>query len=153
MDMSDVTRLLHQIQDGDTAATEELLPLVYDELRKLAAAKMTGERLDHTLPPTALVHEAYLGLVVSGDDGSDQWEGRGLFLLLPPRRCGESWWHARNRGRLKRGGDVQRRSLDSIDFSWNPKYGDILDLNEAFNRELAPFPFEKAGLSVDKSVQ
>ena len=78
--MSDATQLIRQIQDGDQAASEELLPLVYDELRKLAAAKMAGERLDHTLPPTALVHETYRRLIDSGDDSANdngQGDGRG----------------------------------------------------------------------------
>lgn len=72
--MSDVTRLIHQIQDGDQAASAELLPLVYDELRKLAAAKMANERIDHTLAPTALVHEAYVRLV--DVKKPQQWNGR-----------------------------------------------------------------------------
>ena len=64
--MSDVTRILSMIESGDQQASEELLPLVYDELRKLAAARMASERPDHTLQATALVHEAYVRLVDSG---------------------------------------------------------------------------------------
>ena len=78
--MSDVTELIHQIHDGDQAASEELLPLVYDELRKLAAAKMAGERMDHTLAPTALVHETYLRLI--GSSGNDSSVGSGQWVLL-----------------------------------------------------------------------
>ncbi|PAY17517.1 RNA polymerase subunit sigma [Rhodopirellula sp. SM50] len=136
--MNDVTQLIHQVQDGDRAASEELLPLVYDELRKLAAAKMASERLDHTLPPTALVHEAYLRLIGSGDDspnGNGQWDGRGHFFAAAAEAMRRILVdHARNRARLKRGGDAQRQSLDSVDVFWNPKYGDILDLNEALDQ-------------------
>ena len=76
--MSDVTRILAQIDSGDPSAAEQLLPLVYDELRKLAAAKLAHERPGQTLQATALVHEAYLRLV-SGD-GSSNWNGRGHFF-------------------------------------------------------------------------
>lgn len=135
--MNDVTQLIHQVQDGEPNAAEELLPLVYDELRKLAAARMAGERLDHTLPPTALVHEAYLRLIVSSgsSSGNGQWEGRGHFFAAAAEAMRRILVdHARNRRRLKRGGNATRRSLDSVDVFWNPRYGDILDLNEAMDR-------------------
>lgn len=137
--MNDVTQLIHQIQDGDKTASAELLPLVYDELRKLAAARMADERLDHTLPPTALVHEAYLRLIgTNGDDGSsgsDQWEGRGHFFAAAAEAMRRILVdHARNRRRLKRGGDAERKMLDSVDLFWNPNYGDILDIHEALDR-------------------
>jgi hypothetical protein len=77
-DMSDVTRLLEAAAAGRPQAAAELLPLVYDELRKLAAARMAAERADHTLNPTALVHEAYLRLV--GGDTPQDWSGRGHFF-------------------------------------------------------------------------
>ena len=76
--MSDVTRILQAIEDGDTHAAEELLPLVYEELRKLAAARMAQESPDHTLQATALVHEAYIRLVGSAD--GRQWDGRAHFF-------------------------------------------------------------------------
>src|SRR2546421_7161597 len=76
--MADVSRLLDAAAAGDRRAAAELLPLVYDELRKLAAARMAAEASDHTLQPTALVHEAYLRLV--GADGSHGWAGRGHFF-------------------------------------------------------------------------
>lgn len=136
--MSDVTQLIHQIQDGDQAASEELLPLVYDELRKLAAAKMAGERLDHTLPPTALVHEAYLRLIGPGNSGSNgngQWEGRGHFFAAAAEAMRRILVdHARNSRRLKRGGDARRFSLEGVEIAWDPRYGDILDLNDALDR-------------------
>jgi len=148
--MSDVTQLIHQLQDGDRAASEELLPLVYDELRRLAAAKMSRERLDHTLPPTALVHEAYLRLVGSGGTPSymsnhfgsaGQWEGRGHFFAAAAEAMRRILVdHARNSRRLKRGGDVRRISLEDIELAWDPKYGDILDLSDALERLAAVAP-------------
>ena len=77
--MSDVTRILSKIESGDQNASEELLPLVYDELRQLAAARMANERADHTLQATALVHEAYVRLV-KGDHQTDGWHSRGHFF-------------------------------------------------------------------------
>src|SRR5262245_11209573 len=76
--MSDVTRLLDAAAAGDPAAAADLLPLVYDELRKLAASRIAGERPGQTLTPTALVHEAYLRLV--GADPGQSWNGRGHFF-------------------------------------------------------------------------
>src|SRR6187455_1850909 len=76
--MSDVTRILSQIEQGDPQAAEQLLPLVYDELRKLAAAKLAQEKPGQTLQATALVHEAYVRLV--GGDGGDKWDNRGHFF-------------------------------------------------------------------------
>jgi RNA polymerase sigma factor (TIGR02999 family) len=76
--MSDVTRILSQIEQGDPQAAEKLLPLVYDELRKLAAAKLAQEKPGQTLQATALVHEAYVRLV--GDSNSLQWDNRGHFF-------------------------------------------------------------------------
>ncbi len=85
--MSEVTRILSAAEQGDPDAAEQLLPLVYDELRKLAAARMAAEAPDHTLQPTALVHEAYLRLV--GTDAWPPWNSRGTLLrrrglLRPP---------------------------------------------------------------------
>jgi RNA polymerase sigma factor (TIGR02999 family) len=105
--MSDVTRLLSALEHGDRRAAAELLPLVYDELRRLAAAQMATERPDHTLDATGLVHEAYLRLV-----GEQQFDGRGHFFGAAAeamrRILVES---ARARGRLKRGGGRVRLEL------------------------------------------
>jgi RNA polymerase sigma factor (TIGR02999 family) len=109
--MSQVTDLLEAAAGGDRRAAEDLLPLVYDELRRLAAARMAAESPDHTLQPTALVHEAYLRLV--GGDPAPQWTGRGHFFAAAAeamrRVLVES---ARRRGRLKRGGRPHRSALD-----------------------------------------
>src|SRR5438270_9570987 len=109
--MSDVTRLLDAAAAGDRRAAADLLPLVYDELRKLAAARMESEAPGHTLDATALVHEAYLRLV-----GDQHFDGRGHFFAAAAeamRRILVN--HARNRKRLKRGGGrVRLELLDQI---------------------------------------
>ena len=102
--MSDVTQILRRIEQGDAAAADQLLPLVYDELRKLAVLKMAQESPGQTLQATALVHEAYLRLV--DVDAPQQWDGRGHFFAAAAesmrRILVES---ARRRKRTKRGGD------------------------------------------------
>jgi RNA polymerase sigma factor (TIGR02999 family) len=107
--MSDVTSLIDAVQKGDRQAAADLLPLVYDELRKLAAAKMAAEAPGHTLNATALVHEAYLRLV-----GDQQFDGRGHFFAAAAeamrRILVES---ARRRRRVKHGGSLRRVELDS----------------------------------------
>jgi RNA polymerase sigma factor (TIGR02999 family) len=109
--VSDLTRLIESVQKGNRQAAAELLPLVYDELRKLAAAKMAAEAPGHTLDATALVHEAYLRLV-----GDQDFEGRGHFFTAAAeamRRILVN--HARDRKRLKRaGGRVRLELLDQI---------------------------------------
>src|SRR6267378_1770622 len=105
--MSDLTRLIEAAQKGDRQAAADLLPLVYDELRALAAAKMAAEAPGHTLNATALVHEAYLRLV-----GDQQFDGRGHFFAAAAeamRRILVN--HARDRNRLKRGGGRVRLEL------------------------------------------
>src|SRR5262245_44960810 len=109
--MSDVTRLLDAAAAGDRKAAAELLPLVYDELRKLAAARMASESPSHTLNATGLVHEAYLRLV-----GDQRFDGRGHFFAASAeamRRVLVN--HARDRNRLKRGGGrVRIELLDQV---------------------------------------
>lgn len=109
--MSDVTRILSQIESGDPAATEKLLPLVYDELRKLAASRLANEPSGKTLQPTALVHEAFVRLV--DVEIQPTWETRGHFFAAAAeamrRILVES---ARRKKRLKRGGDREREVLD-----------------------------------------
>src|SRR6476646_7206854 len=105
--MSDVTRILSQIESGDPAAAEQLLPLVYEELRKLAEQRLAQEKPGQTLQATALVHEAYLRLV--DVDQAQHWNSRGHFFAAAAeamRRILIEW--ARRRGRLKRGGARQR---------------------------------------------
>ena len=109
--MSDVTRLIDAAQAGDSEAAADLLPLVYDELRKLAATRMAAEALDHTLDATALVHEVYLRMV--GPIGEQKFANRRHFLaaaaISMKRILVEN---ARRKGRLKRGGSRQREAVD-----------------------------------------
>jgi RNA polymerase sigma factor (TIGR02999 family) len=111
--MSDVTRILAQIDSGDPAAAKQLLPLVYDELRKLAAAKLAGEKPGQTLQATALVHEAYVKLV--GDQPDRQWPGRTYFFGAAAESMRRILVEqARKKTAAKRGGpDVRREPLDS----------------------------------------
>jgi RNA polymerase sigma factor (TIGR02999 family) len=129
--MSDVTRLLQAIERGESQATEELLPLVYDELRRLAHAHMGHERADHTLQPTALVHEAYLRLV--GDTGA-RWDSRGHFFAAAAeamrRILVES---ARRKGRKKYGGEVHRVELSDSDLATTIPDERLLAIDDALN--------------------
>jgi RNA polymerase sigma factor (TIGR02999 family) len=131
--MTDVTLILSKIEAGDRNASEELLPIVYDALRKLAGARMANERPDHTLQPTALVHEAYVRLV---DVHQDQhWDTRRYFFAAAAeamRRILVN--HARDRNRLKRGGDQKRVELDADIFSLDAERYDIVALSEALDR-------------------
>jgi RNA polymerase sigma factor (TIGR02999 family) len=131
--MSDVTHILNAIENGDTKATDELLPLVYHELRRLAAHKMTSEASDHTLQPTALVHEAYLRLVRPGL--SQQWDGRGHFFAAAAeamrRILVES---ARRKKRLKHGGELQRVDVDEVELALPLPADELLVLDEALDR-------------------
>src|SRR5947207_1425457 len=111
--MSEVTRLLSAIGQGDTLASEQLLPLVYEELRKLAAQKLALEKPGQTLEPTALVHEAYLRLV--GTDQTQHWNSQGHFFAA----CAEAMRRilieaARRKRRVKHGGSQQRLDLDNL---------------------------------------
>jgi RNA polymerase sigma factor (TIGR02999 family) len=128
--MSDVTRLLQSAAVGDAQAAADLLPLVYDELRKLAAARLARENPGQTLQPTALVHEAYLRLV--GDQGFD---GKGHFFAAAAeamrRILVES---ARRKGRVKRGGDRGRVDLEEHAVAGDSPADEILALDEALTR-------------------
>jgi RNA polymerase sigma factor (TIGR02999 family) len=130
-----VTQLLSAIAAGDVKASDELLPLVYEELRRLARSQMARESDAQTLQPTALVHEAYLRLVGSGDGQDPKWEGRGHFFAsaaLAMRRILVE--RARGRARLKRGGDRAREPLH--DGLAAPESGeiDLIVLDEALKR-------------------
>ena len=112
--MTEVTRILSQIEEGDAQAAERLLPLVYDELRKLAAAKLAQEKPGQTLEATALVHEAFLRLVDGEQDKGEQdkWDCRGHFFSAAAEAMRRILVDsARRKGRLKRGGDLIRQEL------------------------------------------
>jgi RNA polymerase sigma factor (TIGR02999 family) len=109
--MSDVTRILSAIEQGDHRAAEQLLPLVYDELRKLAAAKLARERPGQTLQATALVHEAYLRLVDA--EQAQHWNSRGHFFAAAAEAMRRILVEqARRRSALKRGGQAEREALE-----------------------------------------
>lgn len=127
-----VTRLLLDWSDGNARARDEMLPLVYDELRRLAASYLVRERHHHTLQPTALVHEAYLRLV---DQRQVNWKNRAQFVGLAAvmmRRILVN--HARDRAAGKRGGDLQKVPLSDADESAKPPDVDVLVLHEALER-------------------
>lgn len=129
-DAAAVTTLLNKMSAGDDSAASKLLPLVYDELRRLAGAYFAAERSDHTLQPTALVHEAFLRLVNQPDS---KWESKSHFYrvaALAMRRVLVN--HARDRNRTKRGGEYHRIALEQIEPGEaplnGPSEGEPLDL-------------------------
>lgn len=127
-----VTELLGLIGDGDDTASAKLLPLVYDELRKLAKNRMADLRPGQTLQPTALVHEAYIRLIGSAAAG---WDTRGHFFAAAAQAMRNILVdQARSRGRLKRGGDRRRVPLDDATPVIEPPSVDVLSLNEVLDR-------------------
>ena len=131
--MSEVTRILSAIEQGDPSAAAQLLPLVYDELRKLAAQKIGQEAPGQTLQATALVHEAYLRLVEA--ENVQQWNSRGHFFAAAAeamrRILIES---ARSKAREKRGGDWRRVDFESLDVATSASPHQLLALDEALDR-------------------
>jgi RNA polymerase sigma factor (TIGR02999 family) len=137
--MSDVTRILNAIECGDTQATAELLPLVYDELRKLAAKRLTQEKPGQTLQATALVHEAYLRLV--NVEHVQRWQSRGHFFAAAAEAMRRILLNrARDKKRIKRGGDRQRVDLDKIDVSLDTDGEQLIELDEALEKLSAEDP-------------
>lgn len=133
--MSDVTQILQQIEDGDPTASDQLLPLVYEELRKLAAAKLANEKPGQTLQATALVHEAYVRLI--GDGESDQdWDSRGHFFAAAAESMRRILIErARQRSSLKYGGDRERVDFEFVEPAVLPlACDDILGLDEALKK-------------------
>lgn len=134
----DVTQLLVASRDGDAAALDELLPLVYDELHALARRRMAGERGSHTLQPTALVNEAWLRLVDQREQG---WESRGHFLAIAAtvmRRVLVN--HARDKSAVKRGSGRRAVTLDEQALDLAERSDDMLALDEALTRLAVAFP-------------
>jgi RNA polymerase sigma factor (TIGR02999 family) len=131
--MNDVTRILSAVEHGDARAAEHLLPLVYDELRRLAAQRLAQEKPGQTLQATALVHEAYLRLVDAGD--ARQWNSRGHFFAAAAeamRRIVVD--RARDKRRLKRGGAAQRVEIDLGEISDEAPDIDLLALDDALEQ-------------------
>ena len=143
--MTDVTRILSAIEQGDPQAAEQLLPLVYDELRKLAARRLSREKPGQTLQATALVHEAYLRLV--NQDQAQRWDGRGHFFAAAAEAMRRILIdRARDRKRLKRGGGCMRQELDlEMILRDEASPDDLIDLDAALVR-LAAIDAQAAAL-------
>jgi RNA polymerase sigma factor (TIGR02999 family) len=141
--MRDATRILDAIQQGDEKAAEELLPLVYDELRRLAAHKMAHEAAGQTLQPTALVHEAWLRLVGSHDQ---QWKGRGHFFAAAAEAMRRILIdNARRKNRFRHGQGLARVDLDRVDVAIHSDDDTLVRVDDAL-RKLANEDPVKAGL-------
>ena len=157
--MNDVTHILSAIEHGDPEAAEQLLPLVYAELRKLAAVRLADEKPGQTLQPTALVHEAYLRLVGGGQP--DGWSGRGHFFAAAAEAMRRILVeNARRRSRVKHGADRARLDLDSALIAPEDDQ-DLLALDAALDRLAGEDPLAAelvklrffAGLTIPQAAQ
>jgi RNA polymerase sigma factor (TIGR02999 family) len=157
--MCDVTQLIDAAASGDPKAAADLLPLIYDELRKLAAVRMAAESPGNTLTSTALVHEAYLRLI--GGKRPQDWNGRGHFFAAAAEAMRRILVNrARDKGRLKRSGGRKRVELESLSSVTDAPPDDLLDLSDALDRLAAAYPqcaeLVKlrffAGLTLDESA-
>jgi RNA polymerase sigma factor (TIGR02999 family) len=163
--MSEVTRILSAIDQGDPHAASQLLPLVYDELRKLAAQKLAREKPGQTLQPTALVHEAYLRLVANPPGQRQQeppWDSRGHFFAAAAEAMRRILVEgARRKKRVKHGGDRQRVDLGDQEVPVRPPPDEILALDQALTRLAEEDPAAAqvvqlhffAGLSIEQVAQ
>ena len=131
--MNDVTRILSQLQQGDRQRAEELLPLVYDELRKLAAQRLGQEKPGQTLQPTALVHEAYLRLVDS--EQAQRWDSRGHFFAAAAEAMRRLLIdNARRKNSDKHGGGWQRIDVVDVELAVDSASDDLLAVDEAMSK-------------------
>ena len=156
--MSDVTHILSQIESGDPSAAEQLLPLVYDELRKLAAAKLANEKSGQTLQATALVHEAYLRLVDT--EQAKLWDSRGHFFAAAAEAMRRILIDAaRAKGRQRRQANRRRFDIDAIDVAVHATPDQLLAINDALEKlqSVDPAVFELvnlryfAGLNIEQA--
>jgi len=132
MAMSEVTRILNSIEQGDAKAANELLPLVYQELRRLATQRMAREAPGHTLQPTALVHEAWLRLA---GEQAQQWDSRGHFFAAAAEAMRRILIdHARSKNAMKRGVDFERVNFENVDIAILAEGAEFLRLNEALEK-------------------
>ena len=130
--MSDVTRILDRVQQGDQQAAGELLPLVYEELRRLAAQKMAHEASGHTLQPTALVHEAWLRLARSG---AEHWNSRGHFFGAAAEAMRRILTErARKKARVRHGGTLERVDLEHVTVAAQDSDEIVLVIHEALDK-------------------
>jgi RNA polymerase sigma factor (TIGR02999 family) len=157
--MSEVTRTLTAIEQGDTAASEDLLPLVYQELRRIAAHKMASEPVGHTLQPTALVHEAWLKLV---DSPARSWQNRAHFFGAAAEAMRRILIdRARRKSRQRRGSGADHVNADEIDIASPAPDDKLLALNDALDRFAALEPQQAelvklryfVGLKIDEASQ
>ena len=158
--MSDVTRIMSAIEQGDPHASAQLLPLVYDQLRRLAAQKLAQEKPGQTLQATALVHEAYLRLV--DVDKAQQWNSRRHFFAAAAEAMRRILVeNARHKGREKHGGGRRRLPLDEAEPAARDDAAELLAIHEALDRLAAEDPEAAqlvqlryfAGLSVDQAAE
>lgn len=157
--MSDITRILTAIEEGDARAVDELLPLVYEELRRLAAQKMLKERPGQTLQATALVHEAYIRLV--GSDNPD-WRGKTHFFTVAAEAMRRILIeNARRKQRLKHGGSRQKIDLENADIVTEGPSDNIVALDEALTNLAIEDPIKAdlvklryfAGLTIEQTAK
>jgi RNA polymerase sigma factor (TIGR02999 family) len=160
--MSDFTHILSAIEQGDPHAAEQLLPLVYDELRRLAAAKLAKEQPGQTLEATALVHEAYVRLVGKHPEGAREWEGRAHFFAAAAEAMRRILVEkARRRGRQKHGGGLPRVDIELANIASPMADDNLLALDEAMTRLAAEDPIRArlvqlrfyAGLSNEEAAK
>lgn len=158
VEMNEVTEILNALSHGDSASADELMPMVYEELRRLAASRMAGEAPGQTLQATALVHEAWMRL----SDGNDQqWDGRGHFFAAAAEAMRRILVeNARRKKALKRGGDVEHTEFDELDIVGESDDEELLVVHEALDElgreepvvaELVKLRFF-AGLKIDEAA-
>lgn len=159
-EVSDVTHILSAIEAGDPKAAGELLPLVYDELRKLAAARMAEERADHTLQPTALVHEAYLRVV--GTTAPQDWNGRGHFFAAAAEAMRRILIeNARRKHSAKHGGEHRRIDFPEFELTTRNRDLDLLAFDEVLDALAREHPRKAelvklrffAGLTIEQAAR
>jgi RNA polymerase sigma factor (TIGR02999 family) len=155
--MADVTQILNAIEQGDAQAAHQLLPLVYDELRRLAASRLADEKSGQTLQATALVHEAYLRLV-----GDQQFNGRGHFFAAAAEAMRRILVDsARRKKALRRGGDRKREDIEALDPEAPRTSADLLALDEALETLAQTHPAKAklvnlryfAGLTMEQAAE
>jgi len=158
--MSNVTRILSAIEQGDPLAAEQLLPLVYDELRKLAAQRLAQEKPGQTLQATALVHEAYLRLV--DVEAAQHWNSRGHFFAAAAEAMRRILIEqARRKKRRKRGGDRRQTDLEQANLGYHSEAEEILAIDDALEHLATEDPLAAqlvklryfGGLSVEDAAQ
>ena len=158
---NDVTQILQAIVRGNRPGSAELLPLVYDELRRLAARRMSAEKPGQTLNATALVHEVYLRLVGPGEGEKQKWDGRGHFFAAAAEAMRRILVeNARRKSRVKHGGELDRVPLDEEEVVAVPTSETLIALDEALTRFAAEEPEAAkivelryfAGLSIDEAA-